>query len=226
MGKVTHAAPHLSLHEVKEQWRASVDFWLHQKWLVIYHALVDPRPAATIARHLGVSVPFVHKMISLYNRSGPAALDTPGRGGRRRQYLTRAEEPRFLTPVLPRAASGEMATIRAIQTAFEAQVQHRVHNTPISRMVKRHGWRQIVPRPQHPAATAHTQEALKKTLRQPSKPLFKPARPLSSAQSSKWLKMRAGSAASARPPAVGPRRECDPRRHARSCARTSMPIQP
>ena len=64
MGRVTHAAPHLSLHEVKEKLRASVDFWLHQKWLVIDNALADPRPAATMARHLGVSVPVVHTMIS------------------------------------------------------------------------------------------------------------------------------------------------------------------
>ena len=131
MGRVTHAAPHLSLHEVKEKLRASVDFWLHQKWLVIYNALADPRPAATMARHLGVSVPFGHKIISLYKHSGPAALDTPGRGGRRRQYWTLAEEQQFIAPFLQRAATGEIATISAIQTAFEAQVQHRVHKTTI-----------------------------------------------------------------------------------------------
>src|SRR5215831_2331367 len=61
MGKVTCAAPHLSIDEVKGKLRTSGDFWLHQKWSVIYTALVDPRPAATIALHLGVSVPFVHK---------------------------------------------------------------------------------------------------------------------------------------------------------------------
>jgi len=116
---------------VKEKLRASVDFWLHQKWLVIYNALADPRPAATMARHLGVSVPFGHKIISLYKHSGPAALDTPGRGGRRRQYWTLAEEQQFIAPFLQRAATGEIATISAIQTAFEAQVQHRVHKTTI-----------------------------------------------------------------------------------------------
>jgi transposase len=108
----------------KEKLRASVDFWLHQKWPVIDHALVDPRPAGTIARHLGVSVPVVHTMISLYQRSGPAALDTPGSGGRRRQSLTLAEAQHFMAPFLRRAATGEIATISAIQTAFEAQVQH------------------------------------------------------------------------------------------------------
>jgi hypothetical protein len=49
MGKVTHAALHLSMEEVKGQLRASGDFWTHQKWLVIYTALVDPRPATAMA---------------------------------------------------------------------------------------------------------------------------------------------------------------------------------
>jgi hypothetical protein len=85
MGKVTRAAPHLSIEEVKGQLRASVDFWTHQKWLVIYTALVDPRPATAMALHLGVSVPLVHKIISLYKRCGPSARATPGIGGRRHQ---------------------------------------------------------------------------------------------------------------------------------------------
>jgi hypothetical protein len=32
MGKVSRAAPHLSIEEVKGKLRASVDFWTHQKW--------------------------------------------------------------------------------------------------------------------------------------------------------------------------------------------------
>ena len=54
MGNVTHAAPHLFLQEVKEKLRASVDCRLLQTGLVMYHALVDPRPAATMARHLAL----------------------------------------------------------------------------------------------------------------------------------------------------------------------------
>jgi hypothetical protein len=63
-GKSPSRCPNLSRHAVQEKWRASVAFCLHQKGLVMYHALVDPRPAATMARHLGVSVPVVHTMIS------------------------------------------------------------------------------------------------------------------------------------------------------------------
>jgi hypothetical protein len=111
MGKVTGAAPHLSISEVKGKLRPAVDFWLHQKWAGIYTALVDPRPAAAIAFHLGVAVPFVHTIISLSKRFGPAALETSGRGGRRHQSLTNEEEQQCGAPFLQRAAAGEMATI-------------------------------------------------------------------------------------------------------------------
>jgi transposase len=184
MGKITRAAPHLSLEEVKGKLRASVDFWTHQKWLVIYTALVDPRPAPAIALPLGVSVPFVHKISSLYKRYGPSALETPGTGGRRHQYLTMAEEQRFIEPFLQRAATGEMATISSIQDAFEARVHHAVHKTTIYRLLDRHGWRKIAPRATHPEATPDIQAAFKKTLRQLSKPPSRHAHPMIRDQSS------------------------------------------
>jgi transposase len=183
MGKVTRAAPHLSIAEVTGKLRACGDFWTHQKWFVIYTALVDPRPATAIALHLGVSVPFVHKIISLYKRCGPGAFDTPGIGGRRHHYLTIAEEQRFIEPFLPRAAPGEMATISSIKEAFEAQVHQTVHKTTSSRLLARHGWRQMAPRAKHPEATAASQAAFKKPLRQLSKPPFRPAHPMIRARS-------------------------------------------
>ena len=108
MGKVTRSALHLSLEEIKGKLRTSIDFCSRQQWSVIYTALVAPRPAAALALHLGVSVPFVHKMISLYKRFGPAALETPGSGGRRNQSLTIEEEQPFVAPCLQRAAAGEV----------------------------------------------------------------------------------------------------------------------
>ena len=49
MGKVTKSIPHLSKEEIQERIKATVGFWRVQKWLVIWNALVDPRPAGEIA---------------------------------------------------------------------------------------------------------------------------------------------------------------------------------
>jgi len=40
-----------------------------------------------------------------------------------------------------------------------------VHLTSIYRLLDRHGWRKLVPRPRHPKATPEEQAACKKTLR-------------------------------------------------------------
>ncbi len=55
MARVTHAAPHLPIAEVKNRMRTDPRAMARQRWLIIYDALVEPRSAAEIARHCGVS---------------------------------------------------------------------------------------------------------------------------------------------------------------------------
>jgi hypothetical protein len=122
---VTHAAPHLSVEEVKERARTDQRYWCRQRWLIIYNALVDPRPAALIAKHVGVSVDTVHQVISRYNRFGVAAVETAGKGGRRHEYVTLEQEGQMLAPFFARAERGEIATAGEIKRAFEAEVGAR-----------------------------------------------------------------------------------------------------
>ena len=132
-------------------------------WTIVYNALVEPRLASSIALHCGVSVPTVRVVISSYNRLGPAALDTPGKGGRRNEYLSLAEEQAFLAPFFDRAAKGQIATASEIQQALEAQIGHTVHQSTVYRLLDRHNWRKRVPRPTHPRADPQAQTAFKKT---------------------------------------------------------------
>ncbi len=165
MARVTRAAPHLSVEEVKDRARTDKRSWCRQRWLIIYNALVDPRPAAQIAKHVGVSVDTVHQVISRYNRFGVAAVETAGKGGRRHEYVTIEQEGQLLAPFFARAETGEIATAGEIKRAFEAQVGHEVDESTIYRLLNRHGWRKLVPRPVHPKASKEEQEQFKKTLR-------------------------------------------------------------
>ena len=114
---------------------------------------------------MGVSVTTVRRVISRYNRLGLAAIETPGKGGRRHEYMSLEQERNFLQPFFARAARGEIATGEEIQRAFEAEVKHTVHLTSMYRLLNRHGWRKLVPRPRHPKANPEEQAAFKKTLR-------------------------------------------------------------
>ena len=163
--RITRAASHLSVDEVKERMNTEVRPWVREHWWIIYNALVAPRKAEEIALHTGVSATTVHRVISNYNRLGPTALETPGKGGRRHEYLSLKEEKEFLAPFFAQAESGEIATVAQIQPAFEARVGHEVDESTIYRLLARHGWRKLMPRPRHPQADLQAQAQFKKNLK-------------------------------------------------------------
>ena len=90
--RVTRAAAHLPAEEVKRRMQRDPRFGCRQRWLIIYQALIAPRKAEDIATHTGASLTTVRRVISTYNRFGVAAVETPGTGGRRHEYLTLEQE--------------------------------------------------------------------------------------------------------------------------------------
>jgi transposase len=161
MTRVTHAAAHLPVEEVKSRMQYDSRPWCRQRWLIIYNALVDPREAKYIAKDTGVSISTVHKVISLYNRLGVASVETAGKGGRRSEYMTFDEEVALLEPFFDRAKRGEITTTAQIKQEYENVVGHKVHKTTIYRLLKRHKWRKLVPRSSHPQANKEEQENFK-----------------------------------------------------------------
>jgi transposase len=160
MGKrVTRAATHLPKDAVSARIQREQRPWRRKPWEIIYQALTAPRKAEEIARMVGVSVSTVHRVIAAYNRGGAAALETPGKGGRRHQYFTLEQERTFLQPFVARAASGEIATIAEIHHAFEERVGHRVDDSTIYRVLNRQGWRKPGAGTQASAGPAPTLES-------------------------------------------------------------------
>lgn len=80
MINATRIADHMSLDEVRMKMRMTGGFLKMQKWLVIYNAIIDPRPVSEIALHTGLSESSVQRIIADYNRMGPEALESC-RGG-------------------------------------------------------------------------------------------------------------------------------------------------
>lgn len=169
MPRVTKAADHLPLEEVKYRMKHDQRELYRQRWFIIYNALVDPRTAEEIAKHCGVGKVTVQHLISRYNRFGISAVETKGKGGRKREYMTEEQEQQFLKPFFARAQAGEIATVAEIQHAFETRITHSVDESTIYRLLQRHGWRKVMPRPRHPQAREEAQEAFKKTFTRRSK---------------------------------------------------------
>lgn len=162
MTKQTKVKPHLSEDEIREKIKETVGFWRVQKWLVILNAQIDPRPAREIGLHTGLATQTVHNLVSLYNRFGLKAIETPGKGGRKHSYLSFVKEADFLKSFEEKAITGQIATANEIKGALEKRIGHMVHKTTVYRMLKRHGWRKVVPRPFHVDSKKEEQESFKK----------------------------------------------------------------
>jgi putative transposase len=140
--RITRAARHLPADAVQERIRSEKRPWRRQRWEIIYQALTAPRHAEDIARTVGVSLSTVHRVIATYKQGGVAAIETPGKGGRRHHSLTLEQERAVLKPFLARAAQAEMVTVAEVQQAYEEATKQPVAPSTIYRLLERHGWSQ------------------------------------------------------------------------------------
>lgn len=95
------------------------------------------------------------------------AIEIKSSGGRYHSYMSEEEEELFLEPFYQLAELGELTTAKEIKLAYEARIGHEVHKTTIYDILKRHGWRKILPRGRHPKADSEAQETFKKTSPKP-----------------------------------------------------------
>ena len=119
--------------------------------------------AAQIAELLGWSTATVHVLHSRWSKEGDAIFDLRRRGGRHNQHLSPEQEQQLLAPFVERAKAGGMLTVAEIQQAYQEQLGKEVAPSTVYRLLDRHGWRKVVPRPKHPKADVAAQAAFKKT---------------------------------------------------------------
>src|SRR3954470_21302655 len=137
------ASSHAEQERILCVWlRASLGLWSPQM------ATVLGWPPGSV-RHLQARV--LHE--------GVGVLEQPGRGGRHRAHLTRAAEEALLADFCFAAGQGGVVEAGPLRAAYEKQVEHPT----LYRLLARHGWRKLVPRPYHPEASVQAQQAFKKS---------------------------------------------------------------
>jgi transposase len=119
--------------------------------------------AGEIAQVLGWARATVHITHSRWAKEGDAFFDLKGKGGRHNCNLTEQEEAEVLAPFMAQATAGGVLKVAEIQQAYEARLGKAVPNSTIYRMLARHHWRKVVPRPRHPKADVAARGAFKKS---------------------------------------------------------------
>ena len=116
-----------------------------------------------IAEIVGLSESHIRRVWSQYLRDGLEAAKGRPKGGRRHENLTAREEQALLKPFVEQAMEGRALTAREIRRAYEKRVDRPVPESTVCRMLARHGWRRVQPRPKHPRRDQKAQAAFKKT---------------------------------------------------------------
>lgn len=133
-------------------------------WL---RAMLDMSVQA-IAEATGLAQTSIRCYHSRYMQRGKAALLGPGRGGRRNENMSVEQETALLARFSAKAESGGILEVSEIKRAYVQATGRPVSKSTIYRMLARHGWRKIVPRPRHPQQDPARQNEFKKNSRNAS----------------------------------------------------------
>lgn len=125
--------------------------------------------AEQIAKRTGLALQTVRNLHSAWRHHGEAALEIKSKGGRFHENLTMAEEEALLEQHSKQARRGSILEVSKIHRACEEMLGDTQALSTTYRMLHRHGWRKIAPRPKHPHGDPQAQEAFKKTGRKLSK---------------------------------------------------------
>lgn len=161
--------PWLSTEDLQVWVREAPDKAGYQRRLAIWLTRVERLAAHRVAQSLCVSTPAVWRWIAQYNRQGPAGLSRAGRGGRRWAFLSWEQEQRFLEKWLRAATGGEVLTAKQLHAPLEKITGRHLSLGYVYRLLHRHQWRKLGPRPRHPKAPLGGPEEFKKNSRKPSK---------------------------------------------------------
>lgn len=134
-----------------------------RRWQAVWLAAGEDRPNDEIARITGLAVTTVRWLHARCRKDGLSSLGDKPVGGRYRFNLSLDQERELLAGFFARASRGQVLIVAEIQAAVSKLVGKPVHSSGIYKLLARHGWRKIVPRPQHPRGNPEAREDFKKT---------------------------------------------------------------
>ncbi len=126
--------------------------------------------AQDVAEAVGLSCSSVYRRKAEFLSEGESSLLTAGWGGRRHGVLTPSEEADFVAHFEEAAREGQMVTASAMLGELAKRCGKPPSAMTLYRILARHGWRKVVPRPRHPQADPDRQEAFKETSRSSWRP--------------------------------------------------------
>jgi transposase len=118
---------------------------------------------AEISLITGYSKSRISALVCIYANEGIDYFKNSNYKGGNNRNLSFEEEVELLKQFEEKANSGQIITVQEIENAYEEKVGHEIGSGQIYKVLKRHGWRKVMPRSQHPnKASEEAIEASKK----------------------------------------------------------------
>ncbi len=105
--------------------------------------------AKEISRITGFHPAYISQLMAKYRDGGIEAITGNHYGGNRRN-MSVEEEAELLEPFRQRASQGQLIEVSEIKVAYEKAVGHTIGGSQIYYVLRRHGWRKVMPRSKHP----------------------------------------------------------------------------
>ena len=119
--------------------------------------------AEQIADMVGLNLQTIRNLHAAYLKGGEKILQLKGAGGRRQALLSLEEEDTLLADFEVDGQLGAVVEVHQVQRAYEKKVGQPVAKSTVYRLLHRHGWRKLAPRPHHPKGNEEPIKQFKKT---------------------------------------------------------------
>ena len=119
------------------------------KRLQVLELRCEGKTQVEISEKTGFHRSHVSNLIRQYFEKGLDSIATKQYIGNRRN-LSYADEETLLAPFKAQAEKGELVEVSAIAAAYRETVGHSIGSGQIYYVLRRHGWRKVMPRSKHP----------------------------------------------------------------------------
>ena len=118
---------------------------------------------AEVAELTGFAKTYISQLVANYCKNGLSAIAENNYPGNHRN-LNNEEETKLLETFKKKAEQGQIVEVSTIKSAYEEKLGRKLNsNGHIYTILKRHGWRKVMPRSKHPKkASDEAIEASKK----------------------------------------------------------------
>lgn len=136
-----------------------------EKLLEVLTLRYEGKSNREIAEKTGYNERYVTMLLAKYRKLGLEEFIRIKQTSHHRK-MTESEEARILEKCGELALQGKVLTVADIRQVFEEELGEKTVTSYVYRVLKRHGWRKVMPRSKHPKAASEEEQNSSKKLTQ------------------------------------------------------------